>query len=294
MDWKGVILTDSGGFQAYSLGELRKVNDEGLTFASHLDGSKLSLTPETAVQIQDDLGTDIAMCLDFFTGYPSSLMESRKAVERTIYWARRGRNIRINPALFGIIQGATYPELRQECADRLVSLNFPGYGIGGLMIGEPSDLSREMVGSCVSRIPAEKVRYLMGGGYPEDILEAVSQGVDLFDCVLPTRNARTGMAFTRKGKVIIKGGRFSADESPLDPQCRCYTCRNFSRAYLRHLFNVNESLGPRLVTFHNLFFYMDLMSRIRQSIRTGKFKYLVKEMTKDFDFRKNRNLGLDK
>jgi queuine tRNA-ribosyltransferase len=151
-----------------------------------------------------------------------------------------------------------------------------------------------MVGSCVSRIPAEKVRYLMGGGYPEDILEAVSQGVDLFDCVLPTRNARTGMAFTRKGKVIIKGGRFSADESPLDPQCRCYTCRNFSRAYLRHLFNVNESLGPRLVTFHNLFFYMDLMSRIRQSIRTGKFKYLVKEMTKDFDFRKNRNLGLDK
>jgi queuine tRNA-ribosyltransferase len=294
MDWDGAILTDSGGFQAYSLGALRKVNDEGLTFASHLDGSKIHLTPETAVKAQDDLGTDIAMCLDFFTGYPSSLLDSRRAVERTLDWARRGRGIKMKPALFGIVQGATYPELRRECADRLVAMDFPGYGIGGLMIGEPPELTREMVGSAVSRIPAENVRYLMGGGYPEDIIEAVGQGVDLFDCVLPTRNGRTGMAFTWQGKVIVKGGRFGADESPLDKKCPCYTCRNFTRAYLRHLFNVGEALGPRLVTYHNVFFYMDLMSRIRKGIRTGKFKYLVKDMLKDFDFRKNRNLALDK
>jgi len=294
MHWDGAILTDSGGFQAYSLGDLRKVNDEGLTFASHLDGSRLHLTPETAVKIQNDLGADIAMCLDFFTGYPSSLMDARRAVERTVDWARRSLSIKIKPELFGIVQGATYSDLRRECADRLVALDFPGYGIGGLMIGEPPELSREMVGSVTSRIPTGKVRYLMGGGYPEDIIEAVSQGVDLFDCVLPTRNGRTGMAFTSQGKVIVKGGRFGSDESPLDRNCPCDTCRNFTRAYLRHLFNVGEALGPRLVTHHNLCFYMHLMSRIRKSVRTGKFKYLIKEMSKHFDFRKNRNLALDK
>jgi queuine tRNA-ribosyltransferase len=294
MRWDGAILTDSGGFQAYSLGDLRQVNDEGLAFASHLDGTRIRLTPEIAIKTQDDLGTDIAMCLDFFTGYPSPLMDARRAVERTIAWARRSQMVGITPALFGIVQGATYPDLRRECAERLREMDFPGYGIGGLMIGEPPEMAREMVGTVTAAIPTGRVRYLMGGGYPEDIIEAVSQGVDLFDCVLPTRNGRTGMAFTGQGKVIIKGGRFGADESPLDRTCPCYTCRNFSRAYLRHLFNVGEALGPRLVTHHNLFFYMNLMSRIRQSIRAGKFKYLVKELGKHFDFRKNRNLGLDK
>ena len=294
MHWPGVILTDSGGFQAYSLDDLRTVTDDGITFASHIDGTRITLTPESAVTIQHELGTDIAMCLDFFTGYPSSFMDARMAMERTIQWAARGRDAGITTTLFGIVQGATYQDLRRECSRRLLELDFPGYGIGGLMIGEPSRQTIDMVTTVSEAIPGDKVRYLMGGGYPEDILEAVEQGVDLFDCVLPTRNGRTGMAFTWSGKVIIKGGRFGNDPNPLDASCSCYTCRTFSRAYLRHLFNVGEALGPHLVTYHNLCFYFELLSRIRSSIRSGSFKYLIKELTKRFDFRKNCNLALDK
>ncbi len=294
MHWPGVILTDSGGFQAYSLDDLRTVTDDGITFASHIDGTRITLTPESAVTIQHELGTDIAMCLDFFTGYPSSFMDARMAMERTIQWAARGRDAGITTTLFGIVQGATYQDLRRECSRRLLELDFPGYGIGGLMIGEPSRQTIDMVTTVNEAIPGDKVRYLMGGGYPEDILEAVEQGVDLFDCVLPTRNGRTGMAFTWSGKVIIKGGRFGNDPNPLDASCSCYTCRTFSRAYLRHLFNVGEALGPHLVTYHNLCFYFELLSRIRSSIRSGSFKYLIKELTKRFDFRKNCNLALDK
>jgi queuine tRNA-ribosyltransferase len=294
MNWPGVILTDSGGFQAYSLGDLRTVTEDGITFASHIDGSRLTLTPESSVTIQQALGTDIAMCLDFFTGYPSSFMDARMAMERTIHWAARGRSTGIKTALFGIVQGATYEDLRQECSRRLMELDLPGYGIGGLMIGEPPSATMDMVSAVTGIVPADRVRYLMGGGYPEDILEAVEKGIDLFDCVLPTRNGRTGMAFTWSGKVIIKGGRFGDDPGPLDGACSCYTCRNFSRSYLRHLFNVGEALGPRLVTYHNLCFYFELLSRIRSSIRSGSFKYLVKELKKRFDFRKNANLALDK
>lgn len=294
MNWPGVILTDSGGFQAYSLGDLRTVTEDGITFASHIDGSRLTLTPESAVTIQQTLGTDIAMCLDFFTGYPSSFMDARMAMERTINWAARGRSAGIKAALFGIVQGATYRDLRQECSRRLMELDLPGYGIGGLMIGEPPSATMDMVSAVTGIVPADRVRYLMGGGYPEDILEAVEQGIDLFDCVLPTRNGRTGMAFTWSGKVIIKGGRFGDDPDPLDAACSCYTCRNFSRAYLRHLFNVGEALGPRLVTYHNLCFYFELLSRIRSSIRSGSFKYIIKDLKKRFDFRKNANLALDK
>ncbi len=294
MSWPGAILTDSGGFQAYSLGDLRTVSEEGLSFASHLDGTRINLTPENAVAIQEELGTDIAMCLDFFTAYPSSFMDARMAMERTIRWAERGKRTNLSTNLFGIIQGATYQNLRRECAQRLLEMNFPGYGIGGLMIGEPASATLDMVAAVTEIIPEPRVRYLMGGGYPEDILAAVEQGVDLFDCVLPTRNGRTGMAFTWQGKVIIKGGRFGKDPEPLDPECRCYTCRNFSRAYLRHLFNVGEALGPRLITFHNLFFYFELLSRIRSSIRSGSFKCLIKKLRKQFDFRKNENLTLDK
>ena len=188
--------------------------------------------------------------------------------------------------MFGIIQGATYKELRCECTNRLTELDFPGYGIGGLMIGEPSLLTQEMVGEVNQLIPEHKVRYLMGAGYPEDILEAVLLGVDLFDCVLPTRNGRTGMAFTSEGKVIIKGGRYAKDESPLDKQCKCYTCQKFSRAYLRHLFNAGEALGPRLVSYHNIYFYMQLMTGIRRSIRSGNLKKFVKKVSKRYDFRK--------
>lgn len=293
MRWPGVILTDSGGFQAYSLGDLRTVTDDGITFASHIDGMRIILTPENAVTIQQELGTDIAMCLDFFTGYPSTFMDARMAMERTIQWAARGRDTGIKTALFGIVQGATYQDLRRECSRRLLELDFPGYGIGGLMIGEPAQATIDMVAAVSEVIPGDRIRYLMGGGYPEDILEAVEQGVDLFDCVLPTRNGRTGMAFTWAGKVVIKGGRFGADPGPLDASCSCYTCRTFSRAYLRHLFNVGEALGPRLVSYHNLCFYFELLSRIRSSIRSGSFKYLIKGLKKQFDFRKNGNLGLD-
>jgi queuine tRNA-ribosyltransferase len=188
--------------------------------------------------------------------------------------------------LFGIVQGATYQDLRRECADRLCEIGFPGYGIGGLMIGEPSAITKEMVAATNQVIPRQKVRYVMGAGYPEDILELVMLGVDLFDCVLPTRNGRTGMAFTSEGKIIIKAGRYAQDQGPLDRNCKCYTCRNYSRAYLRHLFNTGEALGPRLVSYHNIHFYMELMAGIRRSIRDGNLKNYAKRVKKTFDFLK--------
>jgi queuine tRNA-ribosyltransferase len=285
MNWDRAILTDSGGFQAYSLSELRKVDDEGLTFASHIDGSRITLTPESALQVQTGLGTDIAMCLDFFTGYPAQFLDARMAVERTINWARRSAALKRRTPLFAIVQGATYKELRRECARRLVEIGFAGFGIGGLMIGEPSGMTMEIVRHVADEIPGKNVRYLMGCGYPEDIIEAVGLGVDLFDCVLPTRNGRTGMAFTSAGKVIIKASRYSADKKPLDPKCSCYTCRNFTRAYVRHLFNAGEALGPRLVSLHNVHFYMTLMQEIRKSIKKGTFASFSKSSIRAFDFR---------
>ncbi|MEO0136671.1 MAG: tRNA guanosine(34) transglycosylase Tgt [candidate division WOR-3 bacterium] len=285
MSWDRAILTDSGGFQAYSLSELRSVDDEGLTFLSHIDGSRIRLTPEKAVEVQRDLGTDIAMCLDFFTSYPSEFIEARIAVERTVNWAKRSLAVKRKPALFAIIQGATFKGLRQECAQRLVELKFAGYGIGGLMIGEPAQLTMEMVKAVNEIIPENRIRYLMGCGYPEDILEAVSLGVDLFDCVLPTRNGRTGMAFTSEGKIIIKSSRYAADEAPLDRNCRCYTCKNFSRAYLRHLFNVGEGLAGRLVSYHNIAFYIRLMQDIRYHIQKGDYDKFLLKAKASFNFR---------
>ena len=283
--WDRAILTDSGGFQAYSLGDLRKVSDDGLEFSSHLDGSKHFLSPEIAVNIQRELESDIAMCLDFFTPYPSQFLEARLAVERTMNWAKRSRDTKKRMVVFGIVQGATFKNLRRECAERLVELDFPGYGIGGLMIGEPSKSANEMVNEINQVIPEEKVRYLMGGGYPEDIIEAVALGVDLFDCVLPTRNGRTGMAFTSEGKIIIKASRYAQDDAPLDKRCRCSTCKNFSRAYLRHLFNAGEALAGRLVSYHNVNFYLDLMARIRASIQKGSFQAFAKRTLDNFNFR---------
>ncbi|OGC42117.1 tRNA guanosine(34) transglycosylase Tgt [candidate division WOR-3 bacterium RBG_13_43_14] len=284
MSWDRAILTDSGGFQAYSLNTLRKVNDDGIEFSSHLDGSRHFLSPELAVSIQKELGSDIAMCLDFFTGYPSSVLDARLAVERTLQWAKRSikgstKNI------FGIIQGATYKDLRRECARRLVDLDFPGYGIGGLMIGEPSSLTQEMVFEVNQEIPVKKIRYLMGAGYPEDIVEAVSRGVDLFDCVLPTRNGRTGMAFTTGGKIIVKASRYAQDTAPIDPECTCFTCRNFSRGYIRHLFNAGEALAGRLVSYHNLHFYIKLMGQLRSSIKSGKLAGFTQKCRSSFNFR---------
>ncbi|MCX7994404.1 MAG: tRNA guanosine(34) transglycosylase Tgt [candidate division WOR-3 bacterium] len=285
MDWDRAILTDSGGFQAYSLSPLRNVDDDGLTFTSHIDGSKIHLTPEKAIEVQRDLGTDIAMCLDFFTPYPSEFIEARIAVERTVNWAKRSLMVKKKPKIFAIVQGATFGELRKDCARRLLELRFPGYGIGGLMIGEPAHLTMEMVNTVNEIIPENKVRYLMGCGYPEDILEAVSLGVDLFDCVLPTRNGRTGMAFTSEGKIIIKSSRYADDDAPLDKNCNCYTCRNFSRAYLRHLFNVGEGLGGRLVSYHNISFYISLMKKIRYHIQKGNYDKFLLKTKASFNFR---------
>ena len=287
MNWDRAILTDSGGFQAYSLSQLIKTKDQGIEFSSHLDGSKHFLSPELAIKIQDDLGSDIAMVLDFFTPYPAQFLDARLAVERTVNWAKRSLEVTKNDNLFGIIQGATYKELRHECANRIVDLKFAGYGIGGLMIGEPSLLTNEMVEICTSVIPDKKTRYLMGCGYPEDILEAVERGVDLFDCVLPTRNGRTGMAFTLQGKLIVKAGKYAKDDAPIDKDCPCYTCRNFSRAYIRHLFNTGEILAGRLVSYHNISFYMQLMAGIRKSITEGNFLQFKKKIEKRFDFRES-------
>jgi len=283
--WHRAILTDSGGFQAYSLANLKKVSDDGIEFSSHLDGAKYFLSPERAIELQKELGSDIAMCLDFFTPYPSQLLEARLAVERTVNWAKRSKAVKKKPLIFGIIQGATYKNLRRECAQRILDLGFSGFGIGGLMIGEPFSLTREMTSAVTELIPQKKVRYLMGCGYPEDIVEAVGLGVDLFDCVLPTRNGRTGMAFTSEGKVIIKSSRYATDESPLDPGCNCYTCRNFSRSYLRHLFNAGESLGGRLVSYHNIYFYIKLMTKIKKSIIAGNYDRFRTVILKKLKFR---------
>lgn len=285
MNWNGAIVTDSGGFQVYSLDRLRRVNDGGIEFSSHLDGSMYMLTPERAVMVQEDLGSDIAMVLDFFTPYPSSFLDARLAVERTLHWAERSCAAKKQQPLFGIVQGASYKDLRIECAERLTRLAFDGYGIGGLMIGESASTTNEMVAATAHVLPCNKIRYLMGCGYPEDILEAVEHGIDLFDCVLPTRNGRTGMAFTSGGKVIIKASRYARDTSPLDPQCHCYACRCFSRAYLRHLFNAGELLAGRLVSYHNIHFFMRLMAGIRKSIEQGTFRDFRKEVSRNFDFR---------
>jgi queuine tRNA-ribosyltransferase len=285
MNWDRTIVTDSGGFQAYSLDQLRRVNDKGIEFSSHLDGSQYELTPEKAVAVQEDLDSDIAMVLDFFTPYPSAFLDARLAVERTVHWAERSCAVKKKQPLFGIVQGASYKDLRIECAERLTRLPFDGYGIGGLMIGEPAFTTNEMVTVTTRILPHNRARYLMGCGYPEDILEAVEQGVDLFDCVLPTRNGRTGMAFTSQGKVIIKASRYARDTAPLDSQCHCSTCRCFSRAYIRHLFNAGELLAGRLVSYHNIHFFMRLMAGIRQSIEQGTFQDFKKKVSKHFDFR---------
>lgn len=280
MGWDRAILTDSGGYQVLSLADLRKVTDEGVTFQSHLDGSHHLFTPEKVIEIQVALGADIMMCFDECLEYPASHEDAFRAAERTAAWA--GRCLRAwkdippgpNPdqALFGIVQGSTYPDLRKANARRLVDLDFPGYALGGLAVGEPESATWEIVEVCQQELPLEKPRYLMGVGYPEDLVEGVGQGLDLFDCVLPTRNARTGTAFTSRGRVVVKNATCASDFASLDPECTCYVCTHFSRAYLRHLFNAGEILGPRLLTLHNLHFYLGLMKRLREAVRQGCYQ----------------------
>lgn len=285
--WSRPILTDSGGYQVFSLADRRKLDEQGVEFRSHLDGSRHVLTPERAVEIQACLGSDIAMVLDECPPHPSTRDAIQTSLALTTRWARRCQ-VRLdelrdgatidglrptNPGQvqFGIVQGGVYADLRRESADALAALGFPGYAIGGLSVGEPNEVMYEVVGGVAPRLPAEKPRYLMGVGTPADIVEAVDRGIDLFDCVMPTRNARNGQLFTRQGPLNIKNARFAEDDLPPDPECRCYTCANFSRAYLSHLYRAGEMTGSILNTVHNVSFYLDTMRRIRQAISLGTF-----------------------
>jgi queuine tRNA-ribosyltransferase len=268
MGWDGPILTDSGGFQVFSLGALRKISEEGVRFASPVNGDRLFLTPEESMRIQQVLNSDIAMVFDECTPYPATEAEARQSMELSMRWAARSKDAWTSPnALFGIVQGGVYPQLRAQSVERLVKIGFDGYAIGGLAVGEPKEERRRILQT--TRLPEDRPRYLMGMGTPEDLIEAVAAGIDLFDCVLPTRNARNGWLFTRYGDLRIRNARHRDDTSPLDEDCACYTCRHFTRAYLWHLQKANEILGARLNTLHNLHYYQELMRTLRGAIEAG-------------------------
>lgn len=269
MNWDKPILTDSGGFQVFSLSDLRDITEEGVTFKSHLDGSKHFLSPEKAIEIENSLGADIIMAFDECLPYPCDYDYAKNSLHRTIRWAERCLNAHKNTekqALFGIIQGGMYRDLREESVREMVKLDFPGYAVGGLSIGEPKPIMYEVLDWTAHLLPENKARYLMGIGSPDALIEGAIRGIDMFDCVLPTRIARNGTAFTSRGRVVIKNAKYAEDFGPLDAECDCYTCKNYSRAYLRHLFKAEEILGPRLITIHNLRFLLRLMENVRQAI----------------------------
>jgi queuine tRNA-ribosyltransferase len=278
MSWPRPLLTDSGGFQVFSLSSLRRVADQGVTFRSHLDGSEHFLSPEKSAEIQIALGSDIMMVLDECIETPSEQSRAREAAARTLNWARRSRDYfarygdPTKQALFAIVQGGTQPELRRENADALIDLNFPGYAIGGLAVGEPHAVTCEMTQAVASRLPADRPRYLMGVGKPEQISDYVALGIDMMDCVLPTRSARHGCLFTSQGRLLIRNLQYASDPRPIDENCRCAVCRRYSRAYLRHLYATEEFLAIILNTHHNLYFYLDIMRQIRKAIEFGKLE----------------------
>ena len=274
MNWSGPLLTDSGGFQIYSLSALRKITDKGVMFQSHIDGSRQFLTPELVVEIQETLGSDIMMCLDECTPYPAGFAEVEKSLALTIEWAGRSKDAKKNSnrqALFGIVQGGMYPDLRERGVEGITGIGFDGYALGGLSVGEPKEMMTEIVAGTTPLLPEDKPRYLMGVGTPEDIVACVHQGIDMFDCVMPTRCARNGLLFTNRENIVIKNARYSDDSSPLDSSCDCYTCRHYSRAYLRHLFLAREILAMILNTIHNIRYYMHLLEMIREAIRNGQY-----------------------
>ncbi len=277
--WPGPILTDSGGFQVFSLGDIRKITEEGVHFRSPIDGSKIFMGPEESMQVQRELGSDIVMIFDECTPYPATEDEARASMELSLRWAGRSKQAHgDNPAaLFGIVQGGVYEQLRGESLRGLVDIGFDGYAVGGLSVGEPPEDRWRVLDYLSTRLPIDKPRYLMGVGTPEDIVEAVRRGIDMFDCVMPTRNARNGHLFTHTGVVRIRNAIHQYDTRPLDPMCDCYTCRNYSRAYLRHLSRCNEILGARLNTIHNLYYYQTLMSDIRGAIEQQRFEQFVQE-----------------
>lgn len=279
MHWGGSVLTDSGGFQVFSLARIRTIEEDGVRFQSHIDGSGHFISPESSVSIQEDLGADIIMCFDECTPYPISREYAGNSALRTVRWAQRCKQAhkRAGQALFGIVQGGVYLDLRRECLDRLMEIGFDGYAIGSLSIGEPKQDMMTVLDDLTPRLPADRARYLMGVGTPEDLVEGVHRGVDMFDCVMPTRNARNGMLFTSRGSIQIKNARFADDPEPIDRDCECYTCRRFSRAYLRHLFISRELLAYRLNTLHNLHYYLNLMREMRRAIDRNRFDSWRKE-----------------
>ena len=279
ISWDRPILTDSGGYQVFSLGQKVKLTEEGAKFQSHIDGRSFVLTPEGATAVQEQLGSDIHMVLDECTPYPVAKEEAERSMLRSMRWARRCRLAKKRNELlqFGIMQGGVFPDLRRKSAELLQEIGFDGYAIGGLSVGEPKAAMREITSLACQELPQNKARYLMGVGTPLDLVESVALGVDMFDCVMPTRNARNGTLFTSRGKVMIKQAQYRTDRGPLDPGCHCYTCATFSRAYLRHLYVANELTCLRLFTLHNLTYYLKLMHNIREAISTGTFPALLAE-----------------
>lgn len=287
MNWDRPILTDSGGFQVFSLGDLRKITEEGVEFRSHIDGSRHFISPEKSIEIQNALGSDIIMAFDECAPYPSDRDYVKHSLERTTRWAKRCKEAHRNPetqALFGIVQGGMYRDLREQSAKEIMDLDFPGYAIGGLSVGEPKELMYEVLDYTVPLLPKNKPRYLMGVGSPDCLFEGVIRGIDMFDCVLPTRIARNGTVMTSQGKVVIRNAKYARDFGKLDPECDCYTCRNYSRAYIRHLFNVNEILGARLTTIHNLYFLLKLMENIRSAIKEDRLLQYKEEFFKKYGY----------
>ena len=284
MHWQGPILTDSGGFQVFSLAEMRKITEQGVTFNSPIDGSKVELTPEISMQVQRDLGSDIVMIFDECTPYPATEQQARESMELSLRWAERSKQAHAdNPsALFGIVQGGMYESLRKQSIHTLIDIGFDGYAIGGLSVGEPADERNRILDICVPEMLTDKPRYLMGVGKPGDLIESVRRGIDMFDCVIPTRNARTGHLYTRNGVVKIRNSRYAVDTRPVDEECGCYTCKNYSRSYLRHLDKCHEILGSRLNTIHNLHYFQDLMRDIRNSIQDNRFDAFADEFYKQY------------
>lgn len=289
MNWDRPILTDSGGFQVFSLSDFRKIEEEGVHFRNHLNGDKLFLSPEKSIQIQNDLGADIIMAFDECPPFPATYEYMLDSVDRTTRWAKRCKEAHGRPeeqGLFGIVQGGEFEELRKRSAEALVELDFPGYAIGGLSVGEPKDIMNRMLDYTAPLLPADKPRYLMGVGSPDSLIDGAIRGMDMFDCVLPTRIARNGTLMTSEGRLVVKNAKYARDFGPLDPNCDCYACKNYSRAYIRHLIKAGETFGIRLTTYHNLHFLLKLMEQVRQAIREDRLGDFREEFFEKYGFNK--------
>ena len=289
MNWDGSILTDSGGFQVFSLSDLRKIEEEGVHFRNHISGEKLFLSPEKAMHIQNSLGSDIMMAFDECPPYPAEHKYMKNSVERTSRWAERCLEAHKRPqdqGLFGIVQGGEYEDLRRQSAKDLTSLDFPGYAIGGLSVGEPKDVMNRVLEFTTPLLPNEKPRYLMGVGSPDSLIDGAIRGVDMFDCVLPTRIARNGTLMTSQGRLVVRNAKYARDFSPIDPNCDCYTCKNYTRAYVRHLIKTDETFGLRLTSYHNLYFLVKLMEQVRQAIREDRLGDFREEFFEQYGFNK--------